>query len=329
MTENNDSIQSGLRAGTLRRREILKIAGAAGVGLLGTRGSAAADLRARAMKNLKPGIMSAVYRDLPLDEAARRIQADGFAGVVTDFAFADVGFNPLEPDWTAARRIVATLEKSGIEIVSLFGYYNVVDPDVERRKLGAARMETLLANWKRLGCPLVSVETGTFNSQSEWLGAPENQTEKGYRQLRSAIEKHVRTAEKHGSVLAIEPYWHNIIGSIERAERLFREVHSSALRLVMDACNYFRKEDLSRMKPMLEEMFERLGSQIAIAHAKDVKPSSDGTDLPAAGLGVVDYSLYLRLLAELDRPVYLVLEHLGRPDVARARDFVRSRVAAI
>jgi hypothetical protein len=37
---------------------------------------------------------------------------------------------------------------------------------------------------------------------------------------------------------------------------------------------------------------------------------------------VLDYPLFLRLLAELDRPLPLVVEHLRRPDVARARDFV-------
>ena len=240
----------------------------------------------------------------------------------TDFAFADVHFNALEPDWAAAKKIVSTLEGAGIEIAGLFGYYNVVDPDVNRRKLGEAKMETILSNWKRLGSPLVSTETGTFNSHSEWEIDPQNQTEEGYRQCRDVFQKHARTAEKHGAVLSIEGYYRNIIGTIDRAERLLNEVNSPALKLVMDPCNYFRKEDLHLMKPMLETMFQRLGDRIAIAHAKDVKASATAEDLPAAGLGVLDYPLFLRLLAQLDRPLPLVVEHLRRPDVARTRDFV-------
>jgi sugar phosphate isomerase/epimerase len=266
---------------------------------------------------------------MPLDEAARQIKADGFTGVVTNFTFADVRFDPLEPDWAAARTITKALERNGIEVVGLYGYYNVVDPDPKRRKLGEARMETLLSQWKRLGYPLVSTETGTFNSQSEWLDAPENFTEEGYQQCRAVLARHARTAEKHGAVLTIEPYWRNVIGSIDRAERLFRDVPSPALRLVMDPCNYFRKEDLPRMEPMLEAMFRRLGERIAIAHAKDVKASPEGTDLPASGRGVLDYPLFLRLLAQLDRPLYLVVEHLTRGDVARARDFVREQFERI
>jgi sugar phosphate isomerase/epimerase len=293
------------------------------------RAAAQPELRARAKKNLKLGIMSSVYADLPVEEAARQIRADGFRGVVTDYSFADVRFDPLEPDWCAARKIVTTLERAGVEIVGLFGYYNVVDPDVRKRQLGEARMEALLSHGKQLGCSLVSTETGTFNSQSEWQDAPENQTEAAYLQCRDALLKHVQTAEKHGAVLSIEAYYRNIIGTIDRAERLFREVHSPALRLVMDPCNFFRKQDLPRMKPMLEAMFQRLGDEVAIAHAKDVKPSGESEDLPAAGMGVLDYPLFLRLLARLDRPLWLVVEHLRRPDVPRAREFVISQFARI
>jgi sugar phosphate isomerase/epimerase len=308
----------------MNRRDWLKTTGAA-LGILGVpvmQAAADTDLRARARKNLRLCIMSTVYADLPLDEAARQIQADGFHGVVTDFNFADIRFDPLEPDWAAAGKVVSTLERNGVEIVGLFGYYNVVDPDVRRRKLGEARMNALLASGQRLGCSLVSTETGTFNSHSEWEDSPENQTEAAYRQCRAALARHARTAEKHGAVVAIEPYYRNVIGTIDRAERLIREVNSPALRLVMDPCNYFRKQDLPLMRPMLEAMFRRLGEHVVIAHAKDVKSSAESEDLPAAGLGALDYPLFLRLLAQLDRPIPLVVEHVRRPDVARARDFV-------
>ncbi len=328
----SDSTEERNASIPLCRRAWLEGVAAAGLGLAASsivRAAAGPDLQARAKKNLKLAIMSTVYADLSLAEAARQIKCDGFSGVVTDFTFADIHFNPLEPDWAAATKIVTTLERAGVQIVGLFGYYNVVDPDPGKRKLGEARMEALLSNWKRLGCPLVSTETGTFNSQSEWRDAPENQTEPAYRRCRSVFEKHAWTAEKHGALLSIEAYHRNIIGTIDRAERLFHEVQSPALRLVMDPCNYFRKQDLPRMKPMLEAMFRRLGDQIVIAHAKDVKAAPDGADLPAAGLGVLDYPLFLRLLAQLDRPLPLVVEHLRRPDVARARSFVVNQIERI
>jgi len=312
----------------LTRRDWLK---AVGAGVLGTQafGAGENDLKAKARKNVKLAIFTGLYSRLPLEEAARRIKADGFRAVVLEYAFADVRFNPMSPDWEVAKKITDCFDRVGIKIVGLFGYYNVVDPDPARRKRGEARMEMLIANWKRLGSPVISTETGTFNPKSEWLESPKNATEEGYIECRSAFEKLARAAEKTGAIISIEPYWRNIIDSAARTERLLREVNSPALKLVMDPCNYFRKEDLARMQPMLEEIFRRVGKQTVLAHAKDVKASADGTDLPASGQGVLDYPLYLRLLAQLDREIYLALEHLTLDDVPRARDYVLSQFEKI
>jgi sugar phosphate isomerase/epimerase len=303
----------------LNRRDWLRITGVAALGLpLIT--SAAPDLRARARKKLKLGIFTSVYAGLPLEEAARRMAADDFHGVVLEYAFADVRFDPWAPDWDKARLIKDTLAKHNLKIVGLFGYYNLVDPDSTRRQRGEQRMQVLIENWRQFGCPIISTETGTFNDKSEWLESPENLTENGYQTCCSALERLVKAATKTGAVISIEPYWRNVIDSIARAQRIVQDV--PGLKLVMDPCNYYRKEDLSRMDPMLEEMFRAVGKQIVLAHAKDVKAAAEGTDLPASGQGVLDYPLFLRLLAGLNRELYLIIEHLTLEDVPRARDYV-------
>ena len=307
---------------TLNRRDWLSITGAAVLGLPLVAG-AAPDLRARARKNLKLGVFTGVYAGLPLEEAARRIAADGFHGVVLEYGFADVRFDPWAPDWAKARLITSTLAKHNLKIAGLFGYYNLVDPDPARRQRGEQRMQVLIENWKQFGCPIISIETGTLNDKSEWLESPENGTEKGYQACRAALERLTKLAKKTGAVISIEPYWRNVIDSIARTQRVVREF--PGLKLVMDPCNYFRKEDLSRMDPMLEEMFHLLGKQIVLAHAKDVKAAADGTDLPASGKGVLDYPLFLRLLAALNRELFLIIEHLTLEDVPRARDYVLSQ----
>ena len=318
------------------RRDCLKAMSAAVLGAsaidTGVLAAPTEDLRAKARAQIHVGIDARVYSKLPLEEAVRRIRADGFDNVLTDFTFADVRFDPWSPDWAAAAKIRACFERHGVRVASIFGYYNVVDPNPAKRRRGESRMEFYIAHWKRLGCPILSTETGTLNRTSEWLDSPENATEGGYLQCRAALARLARAAEKTGAIISLEAYWRNIISSIDRAERLFRDVPSPSLKLVMDPCNYFRREDLSRMQPMLEDLFRRLGDRFVVAHAKDVKAAAketDGTDLPAAGLGVLDYPLYLRLLAQLNRPMDLILEHLSLPDVVRARDFVLSQFAKV
>ncbi len=307
---------------TLNRRQWLKLTGVAAIGLPFI-SHAAPDLRAKAKKNLKLGVFTGLYASLPLEEAARRIAADGFHCVVLESGFADVRFDPWAPDWGMAQQIVRTLANSNLKVAGLFAYYNIVDPDATRRQRGEKRMQVLMENWKLLGSPVLSTETGTLNAKSEWLESPENASEQGYQDCRAALDKLTQAAKKHGATISIEPYWRNVIDSIDRADRIMRDV--PGLKLVMDPCNYYRKDDLSRMDPMLKEMFRRLGRKIVLAHAKDVKASADGTDLPASGRGVLDYPLFLRLLAGLNREIDLIIEHLTLDDMPRARDYVLSQ----
>jgi sugar phosphate isomerase/epimerase len=310
---------------TLNRRTWLKLSSAAALSFpfISYAAQDTQGLRALAKNNLKLGVFTGVYSSLPLEEAARRIADDGFRCVVLEYAFADVRFDPWAPDWDKARQITSTLAKHHLKIAGLFAYYNVVDPDPAKRLRGEQRMQVLIENWKHFNCPVISTETGTFNEKSEWVESPENGTEAGYQACRASLEKLTRAAKKTRAVISIEPYWRNVIDSAPREQRVMRDV--PGLKLVMDPCNYFRKEDLSQMAPMLKDIFRRVGKQTVLAHAKDVKASGNGTDLPAAGKGVLDYPLYLRLLAGFGREMNLVIEHLTLDDVPRARDYVLSQ----
>jgi len=306
----------------MTRRQLLLAAGASVA-------AAQTSLKSKAKKNLKLGVFTNVYSRFPVAEAAAKIRAHGFEGVVLEYRFADVRFDPNAPDWGAAAKIVDTLGAAGLKIACLAGYYNVVAPDPDERKKGEAAFRCLVENWRKLGSPIVATETGTLNRKSQWLESPENAGEPAYESCRKSLAELARVAAGSGAVVAIEPYWRNIIDSPARAGRLFRDVNSPALKLVMDPCNYYRPADLDRVQPILREVFERVGRQTVIAHAKDVKPAPDGPDLPAAGLGVMDYPLFLRLLAGLDREMFLVVEHLGFEDVPRARDYVLAQFEKI
>lgn len=276
----------------------------------------------KAKENLKLAVMTTVYKQFTVEAAAKKIKEDGFSGVVTDFTFADVKFDGLSPDWESARKVTSCFERYGLKLAGIAAYYNVVDPDTERRAKGEKRIRCYIENWKRLGSPIICTGSGSFNRESEWSESPENEKESAYLMCRSRFQELVSIAQKTGAVVAVEAYWRNVINSAKRNRRLFDEIHSPALGLVMDPCNYYRNQDLSNMQPLLEDIFHQLGNRTVLAHAKDVKPSPNGPDLPAAGLGVMDYPLFLKLLARLDKPLYLALEHLEPVDIPRARDFV-------
>lgn len=302
----------------ITRRHCLQLAGAAAIGAW-TASAEAKHLVAKAKKNIRLGIFAHVYRQFPLEEATARIKAAGFRSVITDFNFADVRFDLAQPDWEAVKKVRASLDRQGLAVAGLYGYYNVVAPDSDTRRKGRERMECLLANWKQFGSPHVTTETGTYTSKT----AQGDSAEEGYQEVKRELTGLVKLAEKSGAVVNIEVSWTNVIGTIERAERLCREIPSPALKLTLDPANFFRPQDLPRMKPMLEEMFRRLGPQIVLAHAKDVRATGDKLEYPPAGQGTIDYVTFLGLLAQLERPIDLVLEYLKLEEVARTISFLQ------
>jgi sugar phosphate isomerase/epimerase len=70
-----------------------------------------------------------------------------------------------------------------------------------------------------------------------------------------------------------------------------------------------------------------LGSDIVLAHAKDVRVVDGRIHHVTAGTGVLDYQHYLSLLRHI--PVPLILHGLAEPEVAGALAFVRGTLAAV
>ena len=95
-------------------------------------------------------------------------------------------------------------------------------------------------------------------------------------------------------------------------------------------------------RAVLEKVFDRLAPYMRIAHAKDCKLAEDvsekhadidadeshsfrgsgDVELPAAGLGSLNYDLYVRLLAKHHPNMPLIIEHLDEGGIPRAKEFV-------
>jgi sugar phosphate isomerase/epimerase len=105
---------------------------------------------------------------------------------------------------------------------------------------------------------------------------------------------------------------------------------SSRLKVIMDAANLFDAEDparrLSRSEEILDEAFELLGGDLLLAHAKDVKGSGE---VVAAGMGDLDYTLYLKLLSEAGYGGPLVMHGLAEEEVERSLAFLRRKLAEV
>jgi sugar phosphate isomerase/epimerase len=298
---------------------------------------------------IQVGIFSG-YFPYGLEETATRIRKHGFNTVQLDLAFKDMDLETTKISKAKCKKIRDTFRAHDLPVCAVSGYTNIVHPDPAARAQKLKHLKTLIRNARDLGTPYVISETGTFDTESDWVHHPKNKTEEGYETCRDVIADLVREAYDHGAVFLLETYVNNVVGSVGETLRLFADIDSPSLGLLMDPTNYFEDHNIDSMDQVLNQIFDSLSDKVRIAHAKDVMRSKAGAsekhadidaseahtfrgvgaiELPAPGLGSLNYDLYLERLAVRHPNIPIVIEHLEEPDVPRAKAFVDKKLEAV
>jgi sugar phosphate isomerase/epimerase len=290
------------------------------------------------------------YFPYTLEEQAQRIRALGFNTVQLDLAFKDIDFStPESITLEKAKRVREVFRDKNLPICCISAYTNIVHPDPAARKQKLDMLKSILRNARHFGTPYVISETGTFNTESDWVHHPKNKTEEGFDECRSVIKQLAQIAFDHGSVFLLETYVNNVVGSVEETVRMFAEINHPGLGLLMDPTNYFESHNIDSMDRVLKQIFDTLSDHIRIAHAKDVKRSGEDKtekhaeidaseahsfrgvgeiELPAPGLGSLNYDYYLKRLSEKHPNIPIIIEHLDEADVPRAKKFLDGKLRA-
>jgi sugar phosphate isomerase/epimerase len=289
------------------------------------------------------------YFPYTLEESIRRIKALGFTSVQLDLSFKgmDLSFDSLSSE--KCHLIRSAFRDANIPIVAVSGYTNIIHPNPVKRKENIKNLKILLKFARDLGTPYVISETGTFNEESDWVYHEKNGTEEAYESLCEIITDLTKFAYDNGSVFLVENYVNNIIGTVNQLLRLFSDVNHNSLGLLMDPTNYFSDVNIDDVDGELNRIFNALGKQIKIAHAKDCKRAEDTTEkhakidaseshtfrgagsveLPAPGLGILNYDLYLKRLSEMHPNIPLIIEHLEESDIPRAKKFIDDKLIKV
>jgi sugar phosphate isomerase/epimerase len=297
---------------------------------------------------LQVGIFTG-YFPYGLEETARKIRELGFTTVQLDVAFKDMDLSTKAIDEAKCVKIRNMFRSYNLPVCCVSGYTNLIHPVPEVRKANLEHLRTIIRHARHLGSEYVISETGTFNPDSDWASHPDNKTEQGYQQCLEVIGDIVDLARKCGVKFLIETYINNVIGSIEETQRIFADIDSSHFGLLMDPTNYFETHNIGDMDKMLNNIFNALSDKVKIAHAKDVKLAGADKgiqmsdidadeshslrgvgqiELPAPGLGCLNYDLYLKRLAKDHSNIPIIIEHLELEDIARAKKFVDDKLMA-
>jgi sugar phosphate isomerase/epimerase len=292
------------------------------------------------------------YFPYGLEETAKKIRGHGFNTAQLDLHFKDIDLSAGQITKDKAKKVRDTFRAHDLPICCISGYTNIIHPDLAHRKANVDRLKEIIRNARQLGSPYVISETGTYNTESEWMSDPKNKSEEGFEICRKVIAELAQEAYDHGSMFLLETYVNNVVGSVEETVRMFAQVDHPGLGLLMDPTNYFETHNIDRMDQILNQVFDTLTDKIKIAHAKDVKRSGDdksekhadiGDDnameshtfrgvgeieLPAPGLGSLNYDLYLQRLAQKHPNIPVIIEHLAEDDVPRAKKFLDGKFRA-
>jgi sugar phosphate isomerase/epimerase len=268
------------------------------------------------------GLLSPEFPSVSLGDNLDAIAATGAVSVQFDLASAVGRTFPTELSQDIVEAIRAGFAQRRLTMAALSGTYNMIDPNPEARALGAEGLNRVIDLAPSLGTRLVTLCTGSRDPGSMWQKHPGNDTPEAWADLLVQMEKALIVAENHGVTLGVEPEVGNTINSVVKGRRLLDEIRSPRLKIVMDGANIFQRGQLPKMRQVLDEAFELLGSVIALAHAKDLDQDGEAGHV-AAGRGRLDYPYYMELLKASGFEGSIIL-HALKPGEARDRlAFVR------
>lgn len=272
---------------------------------------------------LSLGIFSHTFERPTLHDVLDTIASYGFGATQFNFSSAQLPSLPTELQPTLTADIGTALAERAISMSAVSGTYNIIHPDPAVRGAGRASVRCLAAACAALGTRVITISTGTLNPHNMWQPHPDNQSDAAWADMVREMASLATIAEQAGVVVAFEPELANVVNSASAARRLLDELRSPAVGVVIDGANLFPLGSLPRMHDILSQAFDLLGPAIVLAHAKDL--THDGAaGHAAAGTGLLDYPLYIHLLASLNRPIPVVLHSLSEADVPTAVALLRS-----
>jgi sugar phosphate isomerase/epimerase len=277
---------------------------------------------------MKIGICTTDFSVHPVEILFEKIYRFGFDQVQFDFATIGEEEMPERIDASLVDGILEAAGKRRLDIVAVNGTFNMIDPDRKVREKGTARFEILAEACNRLGCGVISLCTGTRNTESMWKPHPDNSSPQAWEDMLETMGKVVRIAERHHITLGVETEASNVVSTPELARRLLDEVGSPCLKIIMDCANLFHESTAwpDNVRKTIGNAFDLLGHDLVLAHGKDIL-ASPGIQFTAPGKGIVDFDYFLQLLEQYGFKGGMLLHGIKKEsDIPGCVAFIREKI---
>ena len=263
------------------------------------------------------GLLPGEWRKIDL-AAAQQVRQAGFLG-------ASVFINdPLTAEAEAVRRVRQAFDSAELEVAQTNGWYEaLVNPDEHLRLKGIQGLQALCRIGRMLDAPTTYVRPGGLNPHGHWFAHPDNHAPETFDRLVSSLRQACSTAAEEGMILAIEGHVLSVLDSPNKLRDLLDAVRSPQLKVNIDPVNFIGSVSaVHDTRPVLNELFNLLGEDIAAAHAKDCALAEKlvvHIDEVIIGSGSLDYILFLKRLQSSCPDGYILVEHLPDEKIPLAR----------
>lgn len=271
------------------------------------------------------GVFAKTFTGSDPDTVLGSAAAAGFATVHYNMVCSGLTPMPdaIPPEIPAA--ISTAAQQHAVSICGVSGTFNMIHPDPDVRRKGVARLDVIARSARAMGTDLITLCTGTRDTEDQWRGHPDNATPEAWRDLCAVMADAVAIAEAHDVLLGIEPELANVVSSAPLARRLIEDLQSDRIRIVLDPANLFDAQSRARQRRIISEAIDHLTDLVVVAHAKD--RSEDGS-VTSPGMGVVDFDHYLTELQRTGFEGPLVAHGFTDRDATAAVRFLRARLGS-
>jgi len=238
---------------------------------------------------------------------------------------------PLKPgeDESVIRAYEEAARNNDIIIAEVGAWSNPISPRQDEAELAIKKCIEGLQLADQIGARCCVNVSGSKNPEY-WAGPHrDNFTEKTFEQVVELTRKVIDEVNPTRSFFALEAMPWAFPDSVDSYLMLLKAIDRKQFGVHLDPVNMIRSpREYYDNGNLIKEMFVKLGPHIRSCHAKDITLREDNyipqLDELRAGLGSLDYGIYLKELAKL-KDVPLMMEHLNTAEEYKlAADHIRS-----
>lgn len=203
---------------------------------------------------------------------------------------------------------------------------NLIHPDLsERRKIYRYIIEECEAA-ERCGCPSITTIIGTRSNILLFSPHKDNWTWETWRLAVKTMKQILKDTSGMKVELGVESVNMTTINNPRAHLQLIEEVADPRCKVTLDPVNMINLGNYFRTTELINECFDLLGENIAVADAKDtyVLPNKMSVYITQVvpGEGMMDYETYLVRLSRLKYPRTLNIEDLQFEQYPAAKKFI-------